>query len=145
MRVTPAAAAVPVLLVLLTWLSFRALNPDAERYDRALNALDRFIIVEIALHRDVLSARAGMLRNYDPLVREVDGLREALGRMRENASGDAEEAAVIDRFAAAANRQEELTERFKSDNALLQNSLAHFSLFSARLSASDGSAPRLPE
>jgi DAHL domain-containing protein len=137
MKVTFAAVAVPVLLVLLTWLSFRAIDTDAERYDRALKALDRFAIIEIALHRDVLSARAGLLRDYDPLVREVNALRESLGRLRNNASRDAEEAAAIDRFAAAIARQEELTEQFKSDNALLQNSLAHFRLFSARLSASD--------
>ena len=100
MKVMPAAAALPVLLLLLTWLSFRAIDPDAERYDRALKALDRFTMMEIALHRDALSARAGMLRNYDPLVREVNALRESLGRLRDNASGDAEEAAAIDRFAA---------------------------------------------
>jgi signal transduction histidine kinase/ActR/RegA family two-component response regulator len=144
MRVTLAAVAVPILLVLLTWLSFRAIDTDAERYDRALKALDRFTMMEIALHRDVLSARAGMLRNYDPLVREVNALRESLGLLRGHASGDPEEAAAIDRFAASANRQEELTEQFKSDNALLQNSLAHFRLFSARLSASDGSAALAP-
>ena len=144
MKATPAAAAVSVLLVLLTWLSFRAIDPDAERYDRVLKALDRFTTMEIALHRDVLSARTGMLRNYDPLVREVNALREALGRLRDNASGDAEEAAAIDRFAAAAARQEELTEQFKSNNALLQNSLAYFRLLSARLSASDGSGPLAP-
>src|SRR4051794_20951537 len=63
MRLMPAAAAVPVVLVLLTWLSFRASNTDAERFDRALGALDRFALVESALQRDVLSARAGMLRN----------------------------------------------------------------------------------
>jgi signal transduction histidine kinase/CheY-like chemotaxis protein len=141
MKVTPAAVAVPILLVLLTWLSFRAIDMDAERYDRALKALDRFTMMEIALHRDVLSARAGLLRNYDPLVREINALRESLGRLRDNASGDVEEAAAIDRFAEAAARQEQLTEQFKSDNALLQNSLAHFQLFSARLSASDGSGP----
>ena len=141
MKMSPATAAVPALLVLLTWLSFRAIDPDAERYDRTLKALDRFTMTEIALHRDVLSARAGILRNYDPLVREVSVLREALGRLRDNSSGDAEEAAAIDRFAAAAKRQEELTEQFKSDNALLQNSLAHFRLFSARLSASAESGP----
>jgi hypothetical protein len=56
MKVTPAAAAVSVLLVLLTWLSFRAVDTDAERYDRALKALDRFAVIEITLHRDVLSA-----------------------------------------------------------------------------------------
>jgi signal transduction histidine kinase/CheY-like chemotaxis protein len=144
MKLTFAAVAVPVLLVLLTWLSFRAIDTDAERYDRALKALDRFAIMEIALHRDVLSARAGLLRDYDPLVREVNALREALGRLRNNASGDAEETAAIDRFAASVTRQEELTEQFKSDNALLQNSLAHFRLFSARLSATDGGGQLAP-
>jgi signal transduction histidine kinase len=141
MKSMPAAAAVPVLLVLLTWLSFRAVDPDAERYDRALKALDRFTLVENALQRDVLSARAGMLRNYDPLVQQVDALREALGRVPDNASNDAAEVAAIDRFATEAARQEELTEQFKSANALLQNSLAYFPLLSARLAASDGSGP----
>jgi DAHL domain-containing protein len=71
MKLMPAVAAVPLVLALLTWLAYRASNTDAERFDRALAALDRFALVESALQRDVLSARAGMLRNYDPLVREV--------------------------------------------------------------------------
>ena len=141
MKMSPVAAAVPALLVLLTWLSFHAIDPDAERHDRALKALDRFTMTEIALQRDVLSARAGMLRNYDPLVREVSALHEALGRLHDNTSADTEQTVAIDRFAAAANRQEELTEQFKTDNALLQNSLADFRLFSARLSASAESGP----
>ena len=101
-------------------------------------------MIEIALHRDVLSARAGMLRNYDPLVEEINALREALGRLHDNASADTEQAAAIDRFAAAAARQEELTEQFKSNNALLQNSLADFRLFSALLSGSGESSPQAP-
>ncbi len=144
MKVTPAAAAVLVLLVLLTWLSSRAIDTDAERYDRALKALDRFTMVEIALQRDVLSARGGMLRNYDPLVREMDDLREALARLHDNTSEDAEAAAAVDQFATEAALQEQLTEQFKSDNALLHNSLAYFQLLSARLSASDGSGPLAP-
>jgi DAHL domain len=141
MRLTPAAAAVPVLLVLLSWLSLRAIDPDAERYDRALKALDRFTMVENALQRDVLSARAGMLRNYDPLVQQVNALREALGRSRDNVSEDPAEAGAIDRLASEAARQEELTEQFKSANALLQNSLAYFPLLSTRLAAPDRSGP----
>ena len=144
MKVAPAAAAILILLLALSWLAFRAIDPEAERYDRALRALDRFTLMEIALHRDVLSARAGLLRNYDPLVRELNALRDALDRLRDNAPGDAEEAAAIDRFAAAAAQQEELTEQFKSDNALLQNSLAYFRLLSARLSTSDESGPLAP-
>lgn len=141
MRLTPAAAAVPVLLVLLSWLSFRAIDPAAERYDRALKALDRFTMVETALQRDVLSARAGMLRNYDPLVLQVNALHQAIGRLRDNVSDNAAEASAIGRLATEAVRQEELTEQFKSANALLQNSLAYFPLLSADLAASDRSGP----
>ena len=101
-------------------------------------------MMETALQRDVLSARAGMLRNYDPLVQQVNALRQALGRLRDNVSDDAAEAAAIDRLAAEAARQEELTEQFKSANALLQNSLAYFPLAQRRLAASDRSGPAAP-
>jgi DAHL domain len=141
MRLTPAAAAVPVLLVLLSWRSFRAVDPDAERYDRALKAPDHFTMAETALQRDVFSARAGMLRHCDPLVQQVNALHEAIGRLRDNVSDDAAEAAAVDRLATEAVRQEELTEEFKSANALLQNSLAYFPLLGAELAASDGRSP----
>jgi signal transduction histidine kinase len=144
MKVMPAAAAVLLVLVLLTWLSFRASNMDAERFDRALGALDRFAMVESSLQRDVLSARTGMLRNYDPLVREVNALNELVRRLRNAASADAEEAAAIDRLAASVNRQEELTEQFKSSNALLQNSLSYFRMFTARLSEANRNDPLAP-
>ena len=72
MKVASAAAAILILLLALSWLAFRAVDPEAERFDRALKALDRFTVMETSLHRDVLSARAGLLRNYDPLVRELN-------------------------------------------------------------------------
>jgi signal transduction histidine kinase len=136
MNVKPAALAAALLLVLLSWLSFRATDPNAERYDRALKALDHFLEMESALHRDVLRARAGLLRDYDPLVREVDTLREAVDRLRNNVSDDPYGSAAIDRLAAVTNRQEDLTEQFKSENALLQNSFLYFRLLSARISSS---------
>jgi signal transduction histidine kinase/CheY-like chemotaxis protein len=144
MKVKPAAFAVSLLLVLLTWLSFRAIDPNAERYDRALKALDHFLMMENALHRDVLSARAGLLRDYDPLVREVKALRETINRLRNNVSGDPAGLATIDRIAAATYREEDLTEQFKSENALLQNSLLYFRLLSARLSTSADMGPLTP-
>jgi signal transduction histidine kinase len=135
MRWTSAAAAVPLLLLLLTWLSLRAADADAELFDRALGILDEFANVENELHRDVLSARAGVLRNYDPLVREVNALEDALGRLRETAAADADVVAGIARLGSLVNQQESLIEEFKSDNALLQNSLAYFGRFSTDLGA----------
>jgi signal transduction histidine kinase/ActR/RegA family two-component response regulator len=136
-----SALAVPILVLLLTWLSWRAFDPDAERFDRALGALNQLSMAESGLHRDVLRARAGMLRNYDPIVSDVNALDDGLGRLRAAAAVDPKTAAAIDRLAASIVQQETLVEQFKTDNALLQNSLAYFERFSARLGAPDESGP----
>ena len=137
MRVTPAAAIVPLLIVLLTWLSLRAINPNAELFDHALGEIDRFARIENALYRDVFTARAGTLRNYDPLVREINELYESLDRLRETAAVDSETTTAVNQLAASIGRQEELVEQFKSNNALLHNSLSFFGRFSVRLASSD--------
>ena len=71
----------------------------------------------------------------------MGALHDALDRLRKAAAADPEEKAAIDRLAALVDRQEELVEQFKSKNALLQNSLAYFGLFSARLATSDRNEP----
>src|SRR5260221_648954 len=86
---------------------------------------------------DVFTARAGTLRNYDPLVREINELHESLSRLRETAAIDSETTAALDQLVASVDQQEELVERFKSDNALLHNSLAVFGRFSVRPVSSD--------
>ncbi len=141
MRVTLIAAMALPLLLLVTWLSLSALDTDAERFDRALSALDRFSATESDLRRDVLSARAGLLRNYDPLVHEVDALDTSLAQLRGVAAADAPVAAAIEGLAGSVSKQEDLIEVFKSDNALLQNSLTYFNRYSLRLAATDPTEP----
>jgi signal transduction histidine kinase len=141
MRVAPAAATALALPVLLSWMSLRSINTNAEMIDRAFGALDDVTRLESTLQRDVLTARAGILRNYDPLVRAVNALNVSLDRLRESAVADAATETAIDQLAASISRQEELVEQFKSDNALLQNSLAYFGSFSARLAASEPNGP----
>jgi signal transduction histidine kinase/CheY-like chemotaxis protein len=80
-----------------------------------------------------------MLRNYDPLVQEVRSLYEAIDQLRSVADADAELDAELDLLTRAVQEQEHWTEQFKTDNALLQNSLAYFEVFSGRLNADDGS------
>ena len=138
MKLTPTVA-VPLVLGLLTWLLIRGMNSDAQQFDQALAALDRFAMLEGEFQRDVLITRSGMLRNYDPLVREVGALDDALARLQATAVVDPAAAAALDRLAQSIERQEEMAEQFKSDNALLQNALAYFGLFSNRLGdAQDG-------
>ncbi|HVJ44042.1 MAG TPA: two-component system VirA-like sensor kinase [Dongiaceae bacterium] len=136
MKLMPTVAAIPLLLLMLTWLLIKGMNVNSQQFEQAIGVLDKFQRTESALHRDILAARSGMLRNYDPLVREVNVLRDALAQLEDIASGDLKEETEVDRLSSLVDRQEDLTEQFKSNNALLQNSLAYFSLFSARLGTS---------
>lgn len=137
MKFAPAVVGVSFLLALLTWLLLAGLNMNSDRYDRQSQALADFTRFERGISREVLTLRAGLSRNYDPLAEMVDAYDDALVRLREAAGSDKKEAAEIDVLAARARRQEELIEQFKSNNALLQNSFAYFGLFSAGLSSSD--------
>jgi len=137
MKFAPAVIGVTCVLALLTWLLLNRLNFNSVRYDRQLQALGDFTRFERAMTREVLTARVGLSRNYDKLVQMTDAYDDALTRLRETPGLNAEETRAIDVLSARALRQEDLVERFKSRNALLQNSFAYFGLFSDKLAESD--------
>jgi nitrogen-specific signal transduction histidine kinase/CheY-like chemotaxis protein len=119
------------IVVLLTWLLLRSLDPDAGRYGDVQRALDDIAISEAGLHRDALRARAGLLHDYDPLVRDVNDLHNSAERLGAILAGSAPE--DLTAITGITSQQSDLVERFKSDNALLQNSLSYFALLSVRL------------
>jgi signal transduction histidine kinase len=137
MRLAPAVTTVVALALLLTWFSWSAVNPDAETFDHALAELNQFGMTENALSRDIFTARAGMLRNYDPLVHEVNALRESLQRLSDICDFDSESTTGIAQLVSSVDSQEEMVEHFKTDNALLHNSLAFFGRFSVQPSLSE--------
>src|SRR5215831_17288812 len=130
MRLLSGALGVLVLLALLTWLLLRGIDTNAPAYALTLRAFDDFALAEASLHRDVLQARAGLLRNYDALVSDLGAMQDAVSRLRSHAQTEGLDVGPVDRLAATISRQEELTERFKSSNALLQNSLSYVGLLS---------------
>jgi signal transduction histidine kinase len=137
MKVAHGAVGILCLLALLTWLLLNGLNMNSARFDRELKALSDFTRFERGISREVLTARAGLSRNYDSLVRMTNAYDEALARLREAATPDPEERVAVEVLAARVRRHQDLVETFKSKNALLQNSFAYFGLFGARLAASD--------
>jgi len=130
MRVISGALAVLLLLAVLTWLLMRGFATNAASYATILQALDDFALAQASLHRDVLQARAGLLRNYDPLVKAVDAMHDAAARLHARAKTDGVDTGPVDRLAETVAQQEQLTDRFKSRNALLQNSLSYVGLLS---------------
>jgi signal transduction histidine kinase len=128
MRLLSGALGVLLLLALLTWLLLRGIDANAPAYAVTLRAFDDFALAEASLHRDVLQARAGLLRDYDTLVSALDAMQDAVSRLRSHAQIEGLDVGPADRLAATLSQQEELTERFKSGNALLQNSLSYVGL-----------------
>lgn len=123
-------AVVCILLALLTWFLVRGISTDAANYSATLRLFDDFALAEASLHRDVLEARAGLLQNYDPLNASMAQINSALAQLRSKTLKEGLDAAPVDRLVAAARTLEELTERFKTNNALLRNSLSYVGLLS---------------
>src|SRR5882757_5951737 len=140
MRPSEIAAGVGVvclLLALLTWLLVRGIGTDAAVYSTTLRIFEDFALAEASLDRDVLQARAGLLTNYDPLVRSSEQITAAVSELRTQVASEGLGTAPVDRLAAATKVEEKLTERFKSDNALLRNSLSYVGHLSTSLGFND--------
>jgi signal transduction histidine kinase/CheY-like chemotaxis protein len=130
MRNLPFFLGVSFLLALLTWLLLRGIDTNAPAYAVTLQTLDDYALAEASLHRDVLQARAGLLRNYDSFNAAARAMGDAVTRLRSHARAERLDAKPLDQLAAAVAEQEELLERFKTSNALLQNSLTYVGLLS---------------
>ncbi|HME27113.1 MAG TPA: two-component system VirA-like sensor kinase [Acetobacteraceae bacterium] len=130
LRLGPGAGGVLLLLGLLTWLLLRGLDTNVAAYAMTLRTFDDFALAEASLHRDVLQARTGLLRDYDSLVAAEQAMDDGVDRLRSYARAEGLEAGAVERLAATVAQEEELTERFKSANALLQNSLSYVGLLS---------------
>jgi signal transduction histidine kinase/ActR/RegA family two-component response regulator len=136
------------LLLLLTYFLVEGATPDAVLHERTLGALRQLMLDEAALQRDVLRARAGLLRNYDPLVSSLESMREAGEQLRTadhvaSGSTQIEIKRRIEATIAAVHDQENLVETFKSGNAVLRNSLNYFGYVLGQASTPGGS-PREP-
>src|SRR5262249_55429471 len=99
-------------------------------YAEVLRAFDDYALAEASLHRDVLQARAGLLRNYDNFDANARAMEAAVAGLRLHAKADGLDMEPIDQLGAAVVEQETLLERFKTSNALLQNSLSYVGLLS---------------
>jgi hypothetical protein len=96
MRLVSAALGVFLLLALLTWLLLRGIDTNAPAYAATLQAFDDFALAEASLHRDVLQARAGLLRNYDTFAIAMEAMEEARWRAGRSFGCDGGPAGGID-------------------------------------------------
>jgi signal transduction histidine kinase len=135
------ALAAGLSLLALTWLLLRGVDDDSRNFREAFSVLDQVELAESSLLRDVLRARAGLLRNYDSLVGTAQLLDEAVEQLRHSGLVAA---ASVERLAGWRENQAALLEAFKSDNALVQNSLAQFGQIARHLALPEDGATAVP-
>jgi len=119
------AALLLLLSIILTVLTMRAMNDSRRWMARASSAVMSYQLAERALQVDLLKARVGLLRNYDPVNVDMASARQNLAILKdlplsERARG------LLSQILKENEQHEQLVEQFKSGNALLQNSLSRF-------------------
>nr|WP_042669828.1 two-component system VirA-like sensor kinase [Methylobacterium sp. B34] len=134
MRLTLQAVTLGALLAaLLTWLLINGNGGMEAAYLATQRTVDALALAESRMQHDVLRARTGLLRNYDPIVAHLREMQKAGADLQASNAGDPDVRAL----AEAVEREAAMVERFKTGNALVQNSIAYFDSLSDRLSESD--------
>jgi signal transduction histidine kinase len=103
----------------LTFLLQRAGAPDEVRHERVLAALRTIDLMNASLQRDVLRARTGLLTDYDVISAISGTLRRQAELLTEEVPALRPQTAALQ---AALDEQDDRLERFKTQNALVQNS-----------------------
>lgn len=125
----------PAVLVILTSVVFAFLaasgEPGVKTNERILTAVQLIDTEHASLQRDILQSRAGLLRNYDPLNRSIRNLHESTAGLHADlVASEVGDRTRLENMVSDLQRSiasdEQLVESFKSQNALLQNSLAIF-------------------
>ncbi|WP_442678854.1 DAHL domain-containing protein [Sphingomonas sp. ASY06-1R] len=114
-----------VVSIVLGVTTIRTMDETRRWASRASNGLMGYDLAQESLQLDLLDARAGLLRNYDPVNTHMESARANLADLQKLPISP-EARRILQRLVAKGNTQEALVERFKSDNALLQNSLTRF-------------------
>ena len=131
MRLVGFAAAVALLIAgLLTWLLLKGSAEKDTAFVQARSTVDAIAVAESRLQRDLIRAQTGLLKTYDPLDAEMKAQQAAALKLEATFPGSVEIRAIV----SAMSQQSEYLEQFKSENALLQNSISYFDALSDQLS-----------
>ena len=142
---------ISLLKPLLVWLGLAVLSAvlfaktqvhNMESHNQLVSTLGELQAVDAKLNQDVIRARYRLLVNYDPLVEAIgksDRLLQQLQQAQHHDHGEGSRSTEIDaRLQSLANtvkQKAELVEYFKSDNAVLKNSLSYYPLALEKISA----------
>src|SRR5438045_1074567 len=115
-------------VVLLTFFFIKTQAIDFAEHSAYTSRLLMLRELDATLNQDILRARYGLLPHYDPIVADLAQLRGVHADLRTvpgfvDETGKADITRVLDGYGQALAHKESLVESFKSQNAVLKNSL----------------------
>lgn len=119
------------LLLTVSWLFIKADQVSPEQHYRYLRTLRHVQDADVSLNFSVVAAYAGLLQNYDPLVRYGDEIRRhtaLLQNMPESmTSGERQQLEEkIREMQASQKHKEDIVDRFQRAHSILRNSESYF-------------------
>jgi signal transduction histidine kinase/DNA-binding response OmpR family regulator len=117
--------------LLLTFLFVQQLPVDSQQHDRFVRNLQLMKQLDAEINRDLLNSRYGLLNSYDSFVQQLDEMQR-IGRSLQGipsfVAGPKRERirALLARQSYLVSEKRRLIEKFKSENAILKNSLRYF-------------------
>ena len=132
-------------VLLLALLLVKTQSIDYPAHDRFNSDLRRLKELDATINQDVLKARYNLLTYYDPLINQLAEVKELQSDLKKLGSGAKEGQQdvleALDAYASMSAHKEQLIERFKSQNAILRNSLRYFPIVAAELAQKVRSRP----
>lgn len=116
---------------LLTFLFVQQRPLDSGQHDRVMLDFQLLARLDAEVNADLLASRYDLLRSYDPLVKKLKEIQEAAAGLQSipglmSRRNRGQSIRLLARESEILSQQAQLVERFKSDNAVLKNSLRYF-------------------
>ena len=126
-------------VALLTFLFVQQKPVDSEQRDRVRLDFQLLERLDAEVNADLLGSRYDLLRSYDPFVKKLKEIREAAAGLESipglmSRRNRAQSVGLLARESEVLSEKAQLVERFKSDNAVLKNSLRYFPVLIAEAS-----------
>jgi PAS domain S-box-containing protein len=140
----------PVILMILIILWIKSIAIDNDRHNQYLAHLRQIQTLNARIDRNLLQARDGLLKNYDPIVNDLAQLKQLQTALQQMPSFvDDESRQKLDRLLkiniSIWLHKEDSILRFQSQNAILINSLTYFPIAISGIVAKDSTPPILKD
>ena len=127
-----------LLAAMLTFLYYRSASVDANQQVWISSQLRQLKHLDEMLNKFVLQARMGSLNNYDPIVSTQQKITAVISELRSSrpdlfVKGTTELPERFKQYLLARAEKDELLNEFKSQNAVLRNSVRYFPVAAEQL------------